>query len=329
MNFLKFKKILETKFYFELPKKKPFLIFDQTGSDNIKKNLPQNSYFVLHTRLEKLNLLVLIKMLFKLKLSNKSYIKEYIKTCCPKAIITWIDNNIFFYQLNFKDIKKISIQNARRSNLPSDMFFNLEKKKIKNLKCDYIFTHNVSITNLYRNYIDSKFLVTGSFKSNNCNINVKLKKYELLYVSTFRNSDNYNLYENYDWHKWQKKEVKLLKFADKYCQKFNKKLTILGSEMDSESEIKFFKNCLKINFQFIKKKKNRDVYKLVDQSKVIFGIDSTLLSEALGRKAKVAFFLIEEIIILSTRESLDGQLNTQIKVFFGITRLNIKTLREL
>ena len=29
-----------------------------------------------------------------------------------------------------------------------------------------------------------------------------------------------------------KKEVKLLKFADKYCQKFNKKLTILGSEMD-------------------------------------------------------------------------------------------------
>ena len=69
-------------------------------------------------------------MLFKLKLSNKSYIKEYIKTCCPKAIITWIDNNIF-YQLNFKDIKKISIQNARRSNLPSDMFFNLEKKKLK------------------------------------------------------------------------------------------------------------------------------------------------------------------------------------------------------
>ena len=88
MNLLKYKKILETKFYFELPKKKPFLIFDQTGSDNIKKNLPQNSYFVLHTRLEKLNLLVLIKMLFKLKLSNKSYIKEYIKTCCPKAIIT-------------------------------------------------------------------------------------------------------------------------------------------------------------------------------------------------------------------------------------------------
>ena len=60
-------------------------------------------------------------------------------------------------------------------------------------------------------------------------------------MSTFRNSDNYNLYENYDWHKWQKKEVKLLKFADKYCQKFNKKLTILGSEMDSESEIKFLK----------------------------------------------------------------------------------------
>ena len=40
--------------------------------------------------------------------------------------------------------------------------------------------------------------------------------------------------------------------------------------MNTYSELKFYKNYLKINFQFIKKKKNRDVYKLVDQSKVIF-----------------------------------------------------------
>lgn len=179
-------------------------------------------------------------MLIKFKFSNRSYIEEYIKTLNPKALITWIDNNIFFYQLEFKNIKKISIQNGRRSNLPADIFYNLEKKKIQNLKCDYVFTHNDSITNFYKNYIDSKFLVTGSFKSNNCNINENLKKYELLYVSTFRNLDNYNLYENYDWCEWQKKEIILLKFADEYCQKFNKKLTILGSEMDSKSEIKFF-----------------------------------------------------------------------------------------
>ena len=290
MNVWKLKKIFKTKFYFKIPEKKPFLIYDKNGSANINKNLPQNSSYVLHTRGEKFNLFVLIKMILKFKLSNKSYIKEYIQTCSPMAIITWIDNNFFFYQLELKDIKKISIQGARRSNLPSDIFYNLKKNRIKNLRCDYIFTHNIPITTLYKKYINSKFLVSGSFKSNNYTVNEKFKKIELLYISTFRNSQNYELYKNYDWNFWQKREILLLKFAEKYCQKKNKKLTILGSEIDHSSELKFYKNHLKTNFQFIKKNKYRNVYKLVDVSKVIFGIDSTLLSEALGRKAKVAFF---------------------------------------
>lgn len=290
MNIWQFKKIFKIKFYFKIPEKKTFVIFDKTGSENIIKNLPKNSYYILHTRGEKLNLYILIKIILKFKLSNKSYIKEYIQNSYPKAIITWIDNNIFFYQLELKGIKKISIQNGRRSNLPSDIFYNLKEKRIKNLRCNYIFTHNIPIKNLYNKYIDSKFLVSGSFKSNNIAVNQKFKKIELLYISTFRNTQNYELYKNYDWYLWQKKEILLLKFAEKYCQKRNIELTILGSEMNYSSELKFYKNHLISEFHFIKKNKYRNVYKLIDVSKVIFGIDSTLLSEALGRNAKVAFF---------------------------------------
>lgn len=35
MSLLKFKKILKSQIYFEIPQKKNFLIFDQVGSENI------------------------------------------------------------------------------------------------------------------------------------------------------------------------------------------------------------------------------------------------------------------------------------------------------
>lgn len=290
MNFKTLKKILNLKFYLKIPKKNSFVIFDQIGSKNIKKYLPLKSYYILYIRNEKFNLYVLIKMLFNLKFSNKAYIKEYIKILNPKVIITCTDNNVFFYQLKLNNIKKIAIQNGTRTNHPSDIFYYLKYNKTNNLSCDYIFTHNSQVINLYKKFIKSKFLILGSLKSNINKINIKKKNFDFVYVSTFRNSKNYQIYKNYDLNEWKKKEILLLRFAERYCIENNKKLTILGREMNADSELKFFKEYLKIDFQFIKRTLNRNVYKLVDQSKVIFGIDSTLLSEALARKAKVGFF---------------------------------------
>ena len=179
---------------------------------------------------------------------------------------------------------------------PHDIFFHLKKKKIKKLNCDYIFTFNKPVINLYKKYINSKFLVLGSIKSNDSKINFKEKKFDLVYISTFRNNpyhQNQN-YNNFDIKDWQNKEILLLKFAEKYCFENNKKLMILGSELNSDTELKLYKKKLNIKFKFVKRSLNRKTYKLVDQSKVIFGIDSTLLSESFGRGAKVAFFSYRE-----------------------------------
>lgn len=284
------KKIIKCKFYFKIPQKKTFLIFDRVGSENFKKFLPSNSSFILRTRVEKINIFVLMKILLRFKFSHQSYLKEYIKAVDPKAIITWIDNNINFYELKFKDIIKISVQNGRRTNLPTDMFYNIKKNNHKKLICDYIFTHNYPTAKLFKKYIKSNYSISGSLKSNDTKINHKNKRFDLVYISTFRNLENHFIYKKYDWIKWQRNEVNLLKLAKKYCEKYGKRLTIIGSELDNKSEFLFYKNILGTNFYLIKKNKNRNVYKLIDQSKVIFGIDSTLLSEALGRGLKVGFF---------------------------------------
>jgi len=284
------KKILKLKFYFKIPQKKTFLIFDRVGSENLKKFLPSNSFFILRTRVEKVNIFILMKIFLRFKFSHQSYLKEYIKAVDPKAIITWIDNNINFYELKFKDIKKISVQNGRRTNLPTDMFYNIKKNNYKKLSCDYIFAHNYPTTKLFKKYIKSNYSVSGSLKSNDTKINHKNKRFDLVYISTFRNLENHFIYKKYDWIKWQRYEVNLLKLAKKYCEKYGKRLTIIGSELDNKSEFLFYKNILGTNFYLIKKNQNRNVYKLIDQSKVIFGIDSTLLSEAFGRGLKVGFF---------------------------------------
>jgi len=284
------KKILKLKLYFRIPQKKTFLIFDKVGSENLEKFLPSNSYFILRTRVEKINIFVLMKMILRFKFSHQTYLKEYIKSIDPKAIITFIDNNINFYELKFKDIKKISVQNGKRTNLPTDMFYNIKKKNHKKLSCDYIFTQNYPITKFFKKYIKSNYFISGSLKSNETKVNHKNKRFDLVYISTFRNLENHFIYKKYDWIKWQNYEVNLLKLAKKYCEKNGKRLTIIGSELDTKSEFLFYKNLLGNNFYLIKKTQNRNVYKLIDQSKVIFGIDSTLLYEAFGRGLKVGFF---------------------------------------
>ena len=70
-----------------------------------------------------------MKLLLCLKFSYKNYLDEYIKFVNPKVLITWIDNNLNFYEYKDQRIKKIAIQNARRTALSNDLFFGVNKKR--------------------------------------------------------------------------------------------------------------------------------------------------------------------------------------------------------
>ena len=128
------------------PPKTKILIFDFHGSEYLSKCLPRNSSSVLFTRYEKLNLFIILKCFLKFKFKYRDYLKIYIEYVKPKILLTYIDNNIFFYQINFNFLKKIAIQNSRRTGIPLDMFFNIKRNSSK-LKSDYLLLHNEGIAN--------------------------------------------------------------------------------------------------------------------------------------------------------------------------------------
>ena len=162
-----------------------------------------------------------------------------------------------------------------------------------------MFVHSKAIKKIYEKFINSKICVSGSFRSNNEKISNNKKRNDVLYISTFRNTDighenrilikNY-LNRNYTTKDWINHELRLLKWLKFYSLKYNRKISILGSQIDYTNELYHYQKNLNFKFNFIKKTKNRKTYQILDESKIIVGIDSTLLNEALGRGCNVVFF---------------------------------------
>ena len=53
------KKLIKAKYYLSLPQRKEIVIFDINGSEFIKEILPKNKYYILSSRYEHLNLIIL------------------------------------------------------------------------------------------------------------------------------------------------------------------------------------------------------------------------------------------------------------------------------
>lgn len=291
------KKFAKAKYYFLLPPKKDILIFDTHGADLISSILPKNSYHILPARYESFNFLFLINCLFSFQISLRSYVQKYIDYINPKILITYIDNNPLFYELKLKHGKKIFIQNGRRTAL--DIFFPKNKIK-KNYFVDYMLVHNDIVGKKYQKLIRGKSIKFGSFQSNSYKIIKSQKKYDLIYVSTFRqgytqpDSSLFGIkYSNYI-----KKEIFFLKWLKDFSDKNKRHISILGCvssvgdiSITKKDEKKFYKNIFGNNdWRYIERTPKRKTYKIIDQSFVILGIDSTLIYEAFSRGLRVGFF---------------------------------------
>ena len=102
-------------------------------------------------------------------LSYKSYLINYIKLVDPVLVITFIDNQLFFYNLKekFPKIKFVSIQNGVRF-LNDEMLKTLHnvKNSKKKYKSDLYFVFSKHVKKIMEKYIDTKCIVVGSVKNN-------------------------------------------------------------------------------------------------------------------------------------------------------------------
>ena len=126
--------ICKIRYVINRPKIKEILLIDKLSEELLFNSIFKKRYEILHSKKYQINLFILFKSIFKLNLLSfhENYTYEYIRQVKPKIVISFKDNDIFFYKLKnlFKNIKFVSVQNGFRHK--NETFFNSlyeEKKK--------------------------------------------------------------------------------------------------------------------------------------------------------------------------------------------------------
>lgn len=295
----KIKKIKKISIF--LPKKKDFLILDKPGASLIIKLIKKDSYEILDLRSE-LNVTILLLSLLNLKKEklSKKYIDQYIKIVNPKVVLSFIDNNIDFFEIkkNIK-FKKIIIQNGAGLNRITEKITQNKKK----YNIDHFFVFSKSYSDFYKNLITGKTHIHGSLKNNFISINNnKDLDHDILFISQFRDKKTH-FHAKYSWDEYYKAEKQLISLLNKYCFEHNKKLTIAGFYKKSIfNEYKFYEDIIleeknKCKFSFLARSNEEQTYKLIDTSNLIITIDSAIGYEALVRENKLLFFQLRSYFL--------------------------------
>ena len=286
--------LIKFKFEISKPTSKEVLIFDDTNTNLVKKYL-KDKYTILYTRNEKFNLFVLLQNFLKGKFKKIEYLETYIKYVNPKVILTTIDNNTLFYELNTRaDQKKILLQTAWKYPVFDYNILSKNKKKViknNNFNVDTAFVFNKHIGKLFKKLNTKKIIQFGSLRSNYFKIH-KSKKIDLLFISCWANLDlSHRIDDNFSSKDFFDKQADLLTNLSKYSKKYNLNLHILGKRNEHKLEYNFYKNIFKnkIKWKFLKAGKHNP-YKIIDSSKIVCNLYSTLGYESFSRGNKTIFF---------------------------------------
>ena len=287
---------------FRAPKKAKILVIDSARLEVLIPLFNGEPFEVLSLRRESINvnLLIIINCL-KYAIHEKnlrlSYAMAFIDHVNPSIVITFIDNNSFFHQLdarnNDENIKFIAIQNGNRKfNGPIDLvtISSVDPKTIyhSNFFCfgeyevDQYTKHGASVKNFYPcgSLIDSYYRSLPSH--NNC------ETFDICLVSNNWSSIStgtifWELRQDYEQllsylRNFQLRNGKTIKVA---CQSF-------PESEDYRKEIEWLQKYLGNDVEYVPKDTlNLASYSLTDHTIVVVGMHSTLLRESFGRKNKV------------------------------------------
>lgn len=287
-------KLLFAKKEFNLPERKRILILDKVNS-HLLTSLINEKVNILATRYESINLLILLKVILKFRFTFNDYILEYIKYSGSSVIVSYIDNNLFYYKIKnfFPNIKIILIQNGMRT---SHFFEKLTE--IKNAKVDYLLTFSQGYKKNFEKSVNAKIIPVGSIRNNQINIS-KTKKEILSFISSgplASMTNKVKIFQNKEISAkiYYNVEKKLIPIIYNFCKEHDLKLNIICRSKNNKSygyEKKFYEDILK-NKDFILSKtfNEEDSYKLSDASVITSGVYSAFVLETVARGNKTAIF---------------------------------------
>ena len=333
----KFLLILElvktVKLSFKIPRKSFFLYYDYKKRFDISY-LNIVNFEKINFRNE-INFFILILNLFNIYFwmgrFKFSYCYTYIKFVSPKTIFTFTDNDILFYKFKkfFPKIKFYSFQNGSRS-ISQDIFGG---KKGKDLNCDLIFTHNDYIAKEYQKIINTNTITFGSYL-NNVNPKINTKKKNIVFISQFSEKKDF-YFKNckgkiITWNDYYYPEQIILPILDEFCHRNKISLNICARFNSNKSEKNFFESkILKANMKFMDKLEYINSYEIIDQSKMLVFIDSTLGYESISRHNKTVAFSVRSKFVDDHSFDFGWPIDYEKKGFFWTNELDEEIIVKL
>lgn len=314
ISYIKF--FLKIKISFKNPPKKDVVILDDEAIDDLKNIVPNYDYFILKTRLHKIDKIYLsLKMpaLF-FKYFNGSLMGTYIivilKIIKPKVVITLAQHSMLYFN-TVKALEKetnfLAIQTGARYDLGIFKYW----YKIKKLKLDLtqkyyfqnFFCFGQAEIDLFK---DHKIRVKNFFKVGSLRLSNFLQDQKKIKSNLKKNfydicliSDSCNLGEanRYRIPNYEKAFGKMAKFTVKFAIKNNLKFICAFKRREPvslEKEINFYrKNLSKNEFDYLIKnstgnqKTKFSSYEAMIQSDIVVSKYSTMLREKLGLGGKI------------------------------------------
>jgi len=287
-----FKIFFKSKWDLSKIKKKKFLLVDGNSNPFIKY-YDKKHFNTLYRRGEKINLRILIKCILELNVSSLNYFNHFIRAASPILILTAFDYHPIFYKLKkITKIKTLMLQKGKRT-LSDNIFQNqklINESKSDNFFVDYMFLYNKTTCDKYKKLIKGNYFSIGSFENNFKKLNFTSQKKEVLFISDYKIDNNDKLLENCENDDLV--ALNLQRLALKNKLKFN----ILPKRVDkvqNKKEFNYYKNILKNDFKFLKKKNISDSYKIISKFKYIFCTHSTLGVENLSKGGRTGFIFFK------------------------------------
>lgn len=291
--------ISKKKFFLRIPEKIDILIFGITIQNF---EIEKKKVYILNNQIFISAVLISIKKMFlkgdfNFAHLNDIYFFEIINSMAPKvAIGNEINFNIFKFKKFFPKKIAIAYQCVQWEKFHKARL--TEWFKMKPLICDYFFVYDKKSKRTL-NFVKSKFIISGSLRNNEIATKKKKKKYDIMFISEFREKEK-------TVKKHTSKVIKLIGRESYTYQSFilkaldelikEKKLRVCialasnrpekANKISSSSEKKFL-------HQYIKKFYTEPInsYKLAEKSEISITCFSTLGKELLARNHKVMFVL--------------------------------------
>lgn len=279
MSLFKFNKVY-FRISFKIFTKSKILIINDSKN---KINFGLKNYSYINPR--KIYFIYLIKSFFKivffLNLREKikiGYFKYIIDKIRPNIII---GNNINGLIFDLKDLKSDIITIMYQNNYILDYQIYDYKKMYNNKKVDYFCVFDERHKTIFENFLNCKYLITGSVNYNHRHADFKNTEIDILYISEFRMNNNKEKIEL---------EKNILKIIDEYCNEKSLKFFIAFNSTRSDKNLSYrdeksFYDKFNINYHF----SNIDSIKLASKSNLIVCLSSNLGIELLSSNRKILF----------------------------------------